>query len=157
MQMVDEEPPRALAIEILVEQGPQVHPVGVQSPPDLDHGGLVGRGDAVGANVEVHRLSILGTRLARAGGGDDGEELEVLARQPTAVVADDETLWIAKFGRPGDRYNQPRTEHALLELASACGLSSADSRLTIVADRDVLLVRRFDRDRVESGYRVSSN
>jgi len=73
--------------------------------------------------------------------------------RPKAVVEDDEALWIAKFGRPDDRYNQPRTEHALLELAKTCDLNSADSRLTTVADRDVLLVRRFDRERVESGYR----
>ena len=96
----------------------------------------------------------------RAGSaGQQAEDLLLLGgtslggARPKAVVEDDDALWIAKFSRPDDRYNQPRTEHALLELAKACGLCSADSRLTTVADRDVLLVRRFDRDRVESGYR----
>lgn len=73
--------------------------------------------------------------------------------RPKAVVEDDGVLWIAKFTRADDRYNYPRTEHALLELAKACGLTSADSRLTTVVGRDVLLVRRFDRDRTEGGYR----
>ena len=74
--------------------------------------------------------------------------------RPKAVVEDDGALWIAKFAREDDLYNQPRVEHALLELASACGLTVADSRLTTVAGRDVLLVRRFDRDRhSDDGYR----
>lgn len=73
--------------------------------------------------------------------------------RPKAVVEDADALWIAKFTREGDRYNQPRVEHALLGLAKACGLHAADSRLTMVGGRDVLLVRRFDRDRAEDGYR----
>ena len=73
--------------------------------------------------------------------------------RPKTVVEDDDALWIAKFTRTDDSYNQPRTEHGLLELAKQCGLKAADSRLTTVADRDVLLIRRFDRDRDEDGYR----
>lgn len=73
--------------------------------------------------------------------------------RPKAVVEDDDALWIAKFARTDDSYNQPRTEHGLLELAGLCGLDVAHSRLTTVAHRDVLLVRRFDRDRAENGYR----
>ncbi len=72
--------------------------------------------------------------------------------RPKAVVEDGDVLWIAKFARDDDRYNYPRIEHALLELARTCGLNAADSRLTAVAGRDVLLVRRFDRDRAEGGY-----
>jgi serine/threonine-protein kinase HipA len=73
--------------------------------------------------------------------------------RPKAVVEDDDALWIAKFARTDDSYNQPRTEHALLKLARVCGVDAADSRLTTVAGRDVLLVRRFDRDRADEGYR----
>lgn len=70
---------------------------------------------------------------------------------PKAVVEDDGALWVAKFNRPDDRWNFARVEHAMLELARACGLRTAESRLTTVGDRDVLLVRRFDRDRDPSG------
>jgi serine/threonine-protein kinase HipA len=73
--------------------------------------------------------------------------------RPKAVVEDDGALWIAKFARTDDSYNQPRAEHALLALAKACGLNAADTRLTTVAGRDVLLVRRFDRDRKDGAYR----
>jgi len=40
----------------------------------------------------------------------------------------------------------------MLALARACGLYVADSRIETVADRDVLLVRRFDRERADTGY-----
>jgi serine/threonine-protein kinase HipA len=74
--------------------------------------------------------------------------------RPKTVVEDDGDLWIAKFSRQDDSWNHPKIERALLELARTCGLSAADSKLTTVAGRDVLLVRRFDRDRAEEdGYR----
>ena len=68
--------------------------------------------------------------------------------RPKAVVRDGDDLWVAKFARRDDRWNYPRTEHAMLALARSCGVRSADSRIVGVGDRDVLLVRRFDRDRV---------
>ena len=41
----------------------------------------------------------------------------------------------------------------MLVLARGCGLHVADSRVETVAGRDVLLVRRFDRERLDTGYR----
>ena len=73
--------------------------------------------------------------------------------RPKAVVEDDNSLWIAKFSSPRDRWNHPRVEHAFLQLAKTCGLVVADSRIVSVAGKDVLLVRRFDRDPAENGYR----
>lgn len=73
--------------------------------------------------------------------------------RPKAVVEDDDGLWIAKFSTPQDRWNQTLVEHALLNLARACGLNVADSRIASIAGKDVLLVRRFDRDRSDNGYR----
>jgi serine/threonine-protein kinase HipA len=72
--------------------------------------------------------------------------------RPKAVVEDDDGLWIAKFNRPDDPWNNPRVEHAMLNLARACGLSAAESRLKSIAGRDVLLVKRFDRERTQAGY-----
>lgn len=71
--------------------------------------------------------------------------------RPKAVIEDDGALCIAKFSREDDRWNHPKTEHGLLELARTCGLSVADSRLSTIGGRDVLFVRRFDRDRAENG------
>ena len=40
----------------------------------------------------------------------------------------------------------------MLTLARDCGISCAESQLTTVGDRDVLLVKRFDRHKTEQGY-----
>jgi serine/threonine-protein kinase HipA len=73
--------------------------------------------------------------------------------RPKAVIEDNNSLWIAKFSSPQDRWNQPLVEHALLKLAKLCGLNVADSKIVSVAGKDVLLVRRFDRDKTDKGYR----
>ena len=73
--------------------------------------------------------------------------------RPKAVVEDEDSLWIAKCSSPQDRWNQPLVEHAFLNLAGACGLNVAHSKLVSAAGEDVLLVRRFDRDKSDDGYR----
>lgn len=73
--------------------------------------------------------------------------------RPKAVVEDDDSLWLAKFSAPQDRWSHPRVEHAFLRLAHACGLNVADSKLVTVGGKDVLMVRRFDREKTEHGYR----
>lgn len=94
---------------------------------------------AVSADHEqVERLLAIGTSMGGA--------------RPKAVVEDGAGLWIAKFNRPDDAWNNARVEHAMLTLARACGLDSAQSRVTHVAGRDVLLVKRFDREKIDGGY-----
>ena len=95
-----------------------------------------GAGSAQGL---VEELLLLGTSMGGA--------------RPKAVVEDESGLWIAKFGRNDDRWNHPRIEHAMLALARACGLNVAESRIESLGGRDLLLVRRFDRDRTDAGYR----
>ena len=73
--------------------------------------------------------------------------------RPKAVVEDDNSLWVAKFSSPQDRWSHPRVEHAFLKLAELCGLNVADSKIVSVAGKDVLMVRRFDRDHCDAGYR----
>lgn len=72
--------------------------------------------------------------------------------RPKNIVETDDGLWIAKFPATGDRFNNARVEHSMLLLARECGINAADSRIVTVGDRDILLVRRFDRTRVEGGY-----
>lgn len=88
--------------------------------------------------VQVQELMLLGTSMGGA--------------RPKAVVEDDVGLWIAKFSRPDDRWNNPRVEHAMLELARQCGINAARSRIENVAGQDILLVQRFDRERTTRGY-----
>ena len=73
--------------------------------------------------------------------------------RPKSVVEDDGVLWLAKFNRPDDKWNHARVERAMLELARACGVHTADTRLATIGDRDALLVQRFDRESAKKGYR----
>lgn len=73
--------------------------------------------------------------------------------RPKAVVEDENELWVAKFNRPDDPWNYARIEHAMLVLARACGIETAESKITTVGNRDVLLVKRFDREKLDDGYR----
>lgn len=88
--------------------------------------------------AQVEELLLLGTSMGGA--------------RPKAVIEDLDTLWIAKFSRPDDRWNYPRVEHAMLRLARECGIEVAESRIETVAGRDVLLIRRFDRQQAAAGY-----
>jgi len=90
------------------------------------------------ANQQIQDLLLVGTSMGGA--------------RPKAVVEDEGALWIAKFNRQDDRWNSARVEHAMLTLARACGLEAADSKVVLAGGRDVLMVRRFDRERVAAGY-----
>jgi serine/threonine-protein kinase HipA len=102
-------------------------------------GGNEGVADADADADQVEKLMVIGTSMGGA--------------RPKAVVEDDGGLWIAKFNRPDDTWNNARVEHAMLTLARACGLVTAESRVVDVAGRDVLLVKRFDREKTDAGYR----
>lgn len=88
--------------------------------------------------AQVQDLILIGTSMGGA--------------RPKAVVEDGEGLWIAKFNRPDDRWNNTRVERAMLELAKTCGISVATSRVETIGGKDVLLVKRFDREKTDKGY-----
>ena len=72
--------------------------------------------------------------------------------RPKAVVEDEDGLWIAKFNRKDDKWNEAKVERAMLVLARACGIHTAESKLTTIGDRDALLIKRFDRNKTDKGY-----
>ena len=88
--------------------------------------------------AQVQDLMLLGTSMGGA--------------RPKAVVQDDDGLWVAKFNRPDDRWNNTRVENAMLRLARECGISTAESRIEAIAGKDVLLIKRFDREKTPNGY-----
>ncbi|MGB9153731.1 MAG: HipA domain-containing protein [Alphaproteobacteria bacterium] len=90
------------------------------------------------AEEQVKNLLLLGTSMGGA--------------RPKAVVEDSNGLWLAKFGRPDDRWNNERVEHVMLKLARHCGITAAESKIVSVGKRDVLLVKRFDREKTVGGY-----
>lgn len=73
--------------------------------------------------------------------------------RPKAVVEDEDGLWVAKFNRADDRWDYAKIERTMLLLASECGIRCASSKRTTIGDRDVLLVKRFDREKTDAGYR----
>lgn len=87
---------------------------------------------------QVQDLMLLGTSMGGA--------------RPKAVVQDDDALWVAKFNTASDRWNNTRVEHAMLRLARECGLTTAESKIETVGGKDVLLVKRFDREKTNKGY-----
>ena len=113
----------------------------------LDFGELQAAADSVLAGERGRRLAVAGRarELLLEGTSMGGA-------RPKAVVEMDGALWVAKFGRAEDRWNDPLVEHAVLRLARECGLNAASSRVEHVGERDVLLVRRFDRERIGGGY-----
>ncbi|MBK5276869.1 MAG: HipA domain-containing protein [Desulfuromonadales bacterium] len=72
--------------------------------------------------------------------------------RPKCTVELDETLWIAKFPAKDDTVNFPMVEYATMTLARICGISVPAVRIVTVGGRDVLLVKRFDRQKARSGY-----
>ncbi len=73
--------------------------------------------------------------------------------RPNTVIEDHAGLWLAKFNRPDDKWNHARVEQAMLVLARECGLQTSESKVTTIGGRDVLLVKRFDRQKTTEGYR----
>jgi serine/threonine-protein kinase HipA len=107
-----------------------------------------------------HLQSLADAILSGGSNGPVGAQLEELllvgtsmgGARPKTVVEDVDGLWLAKFNRPDDKWNNARVEHAMLALATECGVQAAVSKIVNVAGRDVLLVKRFDRRKIEGGY-----
>ncbi|MDP2239155.1 MAG: HipA domain-containing protein [Burkholderiales bacterium] len=90
------------------------------------------------AAPQVQDLMLLGTSMGGA--------------RPKAVVQNTDGLWIAKFSRPDDKWNNTRIEHAMLRLARECEITTAENHIEIIGGRDVLLIKRFDREKTAKGY-----
>ncbi len=72
--------------------------------------------------------------------------------RPKCTVELDGELWLAKFPSKDDKSSMPRAEYATMKLASMCGLNVPELRLISVGDRNVFLIRRFDRLSVPGGW-----
>ena len=107
--------------------------------------------------LETSDALLAGDKPADADVGKQVQQLQQLGSamggaRPKAVIEDDEGLWLAKFPRQDDQFDQPRVELAMLSLAEVAGLRVARSRIETVSGRSVLFVKRFDRERAPEGY-----
>jgi serine/threonine-protein kinase HipA len=109
---------------------------GVQIPPLIQLPALLGAAIRVsedgGSDADLRLLLAPGSSL----GG---------ARPKASVVDKDGHLAIAKFPQHGDLVRVSLWEAVALTLAAEAGIPTPDWRVEKIADRDVLLLRRFDR------------
>lgn len=72
--------------------------------------------------------------------------------RPKALINSDGEKYIAKFSSSTDHYDMVKSEYVSMKLASICHIDVADVKLTKANNRDVLLVKRFDREPLPSGW-----
>jgi len=72
--------------------------------------------------------------------------------RPKAQIEEENKKYIAKFSSSSDIYNVIKAEFIAMRLASLCGLQVAKVSLTKSLNKDVLLVERFDRQKVKQGW-----
>jgi len=65
--------------------------------------------------------------------------------RPKALIQDNYKKYVAKFSSSTDLYNVVKAEFIAMRLASLAGLNVAPVTLTKAANKDVLLIERFDR------------
>lgn len=72
--------------------------------------------------------------------------------RPKTLIEGQNKKYIAKFSSTTDIYSVVKAEFIAMRLAKLCGLQVAKVELTSALGKDVLLIERFDRIRVESGW-----
>lgn len=73
--------------------------------------------------------------------------------RPKALITDGHRKMIAKFAASSDAYGVVQGEYVAMRLAGLAGLDAAAVRIVQTMGKWVLLVERFDRIRVEDGWR----
>jgi len=72
--------------------------------------------------------------------------------RPKALIEDGDTKYIAKFSSSTDLYNVVKAEFISMRLAGLVGLDVAPVSLTKSSNKDVLLIKRFDRIHTLQGW-----
>ena len=72
--------------------------------------------------------------------------------RPKALVEDGNKKYVAKFSSGGDIYSVVKAEFIAMRLAALAGLNVAPVSLTTAANKDVLLIERFDRKQTNKGW-----
>ncbi len=72
--------------------------------------------------------------------------------RPKALIESGTLKYIAKFSASNDTYSVVKAEYLAMRLAALCGLNVAPVKLVQALGKDVLLIERFDRSKIESGW-----
>ncbi len=72
--------------------------------------------------------------------------------RPKALIEDGDKKYVTKFSSSNDLYSVVKAEFIAMRLAALAGLKVASVSLARTSGKDVLLVERFDRKRVKTGW-----
>jgi serine/threonine-protein kinase HipA len=72
--------------------------------------------------------------------------------RPKALIEDQGKKYIAKFSSSSDLYSVVKAEFIAMRLAALAGLKVAAVQLRKAANKDVLLIERFDRENTAAGW-----
>lgn len=72
--------------------------------------------------------------------------------RPKALIEEDGTKYIAKFSASNDIYSVVKAEYIAMRLAKLAEIDVAPVKLTKAANKDVLVVERFDRVASKAGW-----
>jgi len=72
--------------------------------------------------------------------------------RPKAHIIDNDKQYVAKFSSTSDTRNVVKSEYIAMRLAAEVGLNVARVKFVRVAEKDVLLVERFDRTHSPQGW-----
>lgn len=73
--------------------------------------------------------------------------------RPKVLIETGNKKYVAKFSSQNDLYNVVKAEYIAMRLAANVGIDTAKVSLQHVAGKDIILVERFDRDKVKDGWR----
>ncbi len=76
--------------------------------------------------------------------------------RPKALIEQDSRKYVAKFSSSSDLYAVVKAEFIAMRLAQHAGLNVAQVKLESASHKDVLLIERFDRVKVSSGWQRKS-
>ncbi|MCW8935010.1 MAG: type II toxin-antitoxin system HipA family toxin [Gammaproteobacteria bacterium] len=72
--------------------------------------------------------------------------------RPKALVEANDKKYVAKFSSSTDLYSVVKAEFIAMRLADLVGINVAPVKLETAANKDVLLIERFDREKVKQGW-----
>ena len=72
--------------------------------------------------------------------------------RPKALIEDQGTKYVAKFSSSTDLYSVVKAEYIAMRLAALVGISAAPVKLVRAAQKDILLIERFDREKTAKGW-----
>lgn len=72
--------------------------------------------------------------------------------RPKALIEDQGTKYVAKFSSSTDLYSVVKAEYIAMRLAALAGINAAPVKLVQAAQKDILLIERFDREKTDKGW-----